>query len=275
MFRIGAFSQLTGVTIKTLRYYDRVGLLKPEQVDRFTGYRTYSLAQMDRLNRILALKDLGMSLEEIARVLVEDPDVAELRGMLRLKEAQIRQSIASEQARLERVEARLRLIESEGAHPVHEVVVREVGEIETLYHRQIIAGPQEIKPLFHALFATARTHGIVPSAPCIALYYQGEYREHNLDFALAMPVQADAPNTLPLTEGVTLCRHRLPAIRAASTLCRMRSQVDIYRANRDLSAWVAANGYRVDGGPCREVYAQTESSGDTLTFEVQLPVVAL
>ena len=91
MFRIGAFSQLTGVTIKTLRYYDSVGLLQPAEVDRFTGYRTYTLAQMDRLNRILALKDLGLSLDEIKRVLVDDPDAAELRGMLRLKRAQIHQ----------------------------------------------------------------------------------------------------------------------------------------------------------------------------------------
>jgi len=63
MFKIGEFSKLSQVTVKTLRYYDEIGLLKPAEVDRFTSYRYYSVDQLPRLNRILALKDLGLSLE--------------------------------------------------------------------------------------------------------------------------------------------------------------------------------------------------------------------
>jgi DNA-binding transcriptional MerR regulator len=62
MFKIGEFSKFSQVTVKTLRYYDQIGLLKPAEVDRFTGYRYYSVDQLPRLNRILALKDLGLSL---------------------------------------------------------------------------------------------------------------------------------------------------------------------------------------------------------------------
>ncbi len=58
MFKIGDFSRLSQVTVKALRYYDELGLLKPTHVDRFTGYRYYSATQLPRLNRILALKDL-------------------------------------------------------------------------------------------------------------------------------------------------------------------------------------------------------------------------
>lgn len=272
MFRIGAFSQLTGVTIKTLRYYDRVGLLQPAEVDRFTGYRTYTLAQMDRLNRILALKDLGLSLDEIGKLLVENPDVAELRGMLRLKRAQIRRSIADEQARLERVEARLRLIESEGALPAHEVVVRDVAALDTLHYREVIAGPWEIKPLIGRVYSAMQTARIEPTGPCVALYYQGEYREHDLDFAIALPVGKDAPDSLPLWDDQCLRRQQLPAMRAASILCHMHTQTDIYLANRDLSAWIVQNGYRVTDGPCREIYPQEQRPGEPLVFEVQLPV---
>ena len=63
MFKIGEFSKLSQVTVKTLRYYDEIGLLKPAEVDRFTSYRYYSARQLPRLHRILALKDLGLSLE--------------------------------------------------------------------------------------------------------------------------------------------------------------------------------------------------------------------
>jgi len=97
--------------VKTLRYYDEIGLLKPAQVDRFTGYRYYSEDQLPRLNRILALKDLGLSLEQIGRLLDDDLPPAQLRGMLRLKQAEIQQCVEEEQARLARVEMRLRQIE--------------------------------------------------------------------------------------------------------------------------------------------------------------------
>src|SRR5215469_16720876 len=69
--KIGEFSKLVQVSVPTLRYYDQVGLLKPVEVDRFTGYRYYSASQLPRLNRILALKGLGFSLEQIAVVLAE------------------------------------------------------------------------------------------------------------------------------------------------------------------------------------------------------------
>jgi DNA-binding transcriptional MerR regulator len=66
MIKIGDFSKLSQATVKALRLYDEMGLLKPARVDNFTGYRYYSADQLPRLNRILALKDLGFSLEQIA-----------------------------------------------------------------------------------------------------------------------------------------------------------------------------------------------------------------
>jgi DNA-binding transcriptional MerR regulator len=106
MFKIGDFSKLSRVSVKTLRYYDEVGLLKPIQIDRFTGYRFYSVDQLPRLNRILALKDLGFSLEQIGRLLDEELPPSELRGMLRLKQGELQQQVDEQQSRLARVEAR-------------------------------------------------------------------------------------------------------------------------------------------------------------------------
>lgn len=93
MIRIGDFSKLSRVTIKTLRFYGETGLLKPVSVDRFTGYRYYEFGQLPRLHRILALKDLGFSLEEIGRLLESGLSGEQMRGMLELRRTGIRQKV--------------------------------------------------------------------------------------------------------------------------------------------------------------------------------------
>ena len=70
MIRIGDFSKLSRVSVKTLRYYDEMGLLQPISVDRFTGYRLYEYSQLSVLNRILALKEIGRLLDDELRVYV-------------------------------------------------------------------------------------------------------------------------------------------------------------------------------------------------------------
>src|SRR5260221_4653105 len=97
MMRIGDFSKLSRVSIKPLRYYDEMGLLKPISIDGSTGYRSYAASQLPRLNRILALKDLGFSLQQIGQVLNEGVSSEQLHGMLRLKRAELQQQIAEEQ----------------------------------------------------------------------------------------------------------------------------------------------------------------------------------
>src|SRR5215468_6149372 len=121
MFKIGEFSKMVQVPVPTLRYYDQVGLLKPIEVDRFTGYRYYSASQLPRLHRILALKGLGFSLEQIGAVLDEGLTPEQMRGMLRLREAQIRQQLSESQSQLTEVEMRLRQIEREEIIATHDV----------------------------------------------------------------------------------------------------------------------------------------------------------
>src|SRR5215510_12388342 len=107
MFRIGEFSKLSRVSVRMLRYYDQLGLLQPSHTDPFTNYRYYSADQLLRLNRILALRDLGFSLDQIANMLDEELSQEQLKGMLRLKRAEIEQQIETEQLRMARLEARI------------------------------------------------------------------------------------------------------------------------------------------------------------------------
>ena len=126
MFRIGDFARLAQVSTRTLRLYDRLGLLKPAVVDRFTDYRFYTLDQLPRLNRILALKELGFSLEQIRRMLNEELTAEQLRGMLRMKHAEAEQQACEAQERLARLETRLKQIELEEVMPNYEIVLKKI-----------------------------------------------------------------------------------------------------------------------------------------------------
>ena len=108
MLKIGEFSKIAQVSIKTLRYYDRLGLLKPAHIDRYNSYRYYNLAQLSRLNRILALKDLDFSLDQIQELLKMDLTSTSLQNMLSHKANELRSRILDDRARLLRVESRLK-----------------------------------------------------------------------------------------------------------------------------------------------------------------------
>ncbi len=100
MFKIGEFSKISRVPVKTLRYYDEIGLLRPARTDDFTGYRYYAIEQLARLNRILALKDLGFALEQIARLLDGNLSPDHMRELLAMRQAELRERVR--QVRLER-----------------------------------------------------------------------------------------------------------------------------------------------------------------------------
>src|SRR5919112_2753712 len=97
-----------------LRHYDAIGLLRPARVDRSSGYRYYTAAQLAALNRIVALKDLGFTLDQVQTMIDQKVDPGELRGMLRMRRAQLADQMAADTARLAAVDARLRMIETEG-----------------------------------------------------------------------------------------------------------------------------------------------------------------
>src|SRR6266700_6643335 len=96
MFSIGEFSRIARVTPRQLRNYEALGLFKPQRIDPETGYRFYRALQLPRLNRIIALKELGLTLTQILRLLDENISAEEIRGMLTMRKAQIEQTLLEE-----------------------------------------------------------------------------------------------------------------------------------------------------------------------------------
>jgi DNA-binding transcriptional MerR regulator len=68
---IGEFARLGQVSVRMLRHYDEIGLLKPDSVDEWSSYRSYSPEQLSTLNRIVALKDLGLGLDQVGRIMTD------------------------------------------------------------------------------------------------------------------------------------------------------------------------------------------------------------
>ncbi|WP_240957868.1 MerR family transcriptional regulator, partial [Streptomyces barkulensis] len=95
MFTIGDFARHGRVSVRMLRHYDAIGLLRPARTDPVSGYRFYEAGQLARLNRVIALKDLGFTLEQVRTILDERPGTEELRGMLGLRRAELEEAVAA------------------------------------------------------------------------------------------------------------------------------------------------------------------------------------
>lgn len=251
MFRIGAFARICQITVKTLRYYDEIDLLKPCTIDPFTGYRYYELHQLPRLNRILALKDLGLSLDEIRRVLSDNLTPEELRGMLKLKAAEMEAQIADVQDRLAGVRARLRLIEKEHEMPEQEVVFKSVPAQRYLSFREKV---EDVPGQFARMGAALKAHRLdwVRKDRVVALYY-GPSDDSGIDMAVGIIAPDDYAGTVPMGDGATMTVGELPAVDRIACLIHKGSYSTLSETYQAFWRYIEAHGYRIVD-PCREVY---------------------
>ena len=174
MLSIGHFARHGRVSVRMLRHYDAIGLLQPAYVDQVTGYRSYDSEQLSRLNRIVALKGLGFTLRQVRSILDDEVSVEELRGMLRLRQAELQSQIATDTARLVQVEARLQIIEREGSMPADDVQIKRIPGVRVAELTATAASfePNSITPVIHPLYdelCHRLDHaGLTPIGPAIA-----------------------------------------------------------------------------------------------------------
>ena len=186
MLKIGEFSTLTQISIKTLRHYDEMGLLKPMLVDAETGYRYYSAGQLPRLHRILALKDLGFPLNRIADAIHEGVTADTLRGMLMLRRIEQEGLVQEEQERLARLKARLRLIELEGLM-TNEVVLKDLPPQWIASMRETIPAYRTISRLFGKLYGVLGPLGLEGMG--VALFHDKEFKDQDIDAEVGVYLQ--------------------------------------------------------------------------------------
>lgn len=260
MFKIGEFSRLTQVTVKALRHYDHLGLLPPAHSDPFTGYRSYSAVQLPRLNRILALKDLGLALEQIGQFLDADLSPEQLRALLTIKQSETRQRLEEENERLTRIEARLRQLAGP-AQPLYDVVVKRVTAQRVLSIRQVLPERGAIGGLFRQLHAYEQRYQWTVTDRLV-IWHDREFREAGIDAEAAF-VTADP---LPL-DGAVQARE-LPAETMACTVHTGPTET-IGQTCMALLSWIETNGYQL-AGP--ERVRAIERGGPNSTADLQVPV---
>jgi DNA-binding transcriptional MerR regulator/effector-binding domain-containing protein len=271
MFSIGEFARVGGVSIRTLRHYDETGLLRPAKVDPDTGYRSYRASQLGRLNRILAMKELGLSLTQ-ARQLLDGITLEELQGMLMLRRAQLEQELEAHKNQLLGVEARLRYIAREGAMPADDIIVKTIPAMGVVALAAPAPGwgPANIVPVVNRLRAQFDQLGIaerVKEAGPLMIFYAHD-QGSDVVVHLALPV-VEQPAGLPPPAQYLV----LPEIEAA-TAVRSGPAASIFPfVYHDLTNWIEAQGYQSEP-PGREVWINEiddVADVDQQVFEIQQP----
>ena len=271
MLKIGDFSRFAHVSVKALRYYDELGLLKPVKVDDFTGYRYYAATQLTQLHRIVALKDMGLSLEEIARLLKDDVAVAHILDLLHVKQEEQKRKLEIEAERLKRVEEWLGEVEREEKMPNFEIAIKKIEPQKVLSIRELLPDYSHIGRLFQKMEGyLTQSGGQVAGAPLV-IYYDEGFKEKDADVELIFPIFKEVPS-----KGEIICKE-LPGYERMATTIHKGAYDAVGSAYAALGKWIETNGYQTIG-PCREIYYTDPRSGTPVNeyiMEVQLPVAKI
>lgn len=278
MFTIGDFAKHGRVSVRMLRHYDAIGLLHPARVDPASGYRSYEAGQLARLNRVIALKELGFTLEQVGSILDESVSAEELRGMLRLRQAELESAMAAAAARLTQVETRLRIIENEGTMSSIDIVVKSLPPVR-LAELSGVAGSYEgqdigpaIGPLYDELCRRVEAAGVTPTAPGIAYYEDAGDPER----PGAVLVHAGLPVAASVRAedlGGEVRIVVLPAVERAATVVHRGSMDSVLPTAQALAQWIDASGER-SAGYAREVALAVPEDRDQWVTELQEPLGA-
>ena len=266
MYYIGEFSRMGQTTVKTLHYYDRIGLLRPEATDAVTGYRLYTTRQLIQLHRIQSLRQAGLSVDEVQSVIAGEAmrPILERRQTILAREREERESM------LNRIAFILSNQEKE-FFMNYQVTIKDIPSCIVYTKRMTVP---DYGAYFEVLPALGRAvmqanPGLECATPeyCFISYLDGEYKESdiNIEYNEAVTTFGNEVDGIFFRE--------LPAVHVA-TVMHKGSYADLPQAYAFLMEWVEKNGYRVAVSP-RESYIDgiwnQKEEADWLT-EIQIPI---
>ncbi len=273
MFRIGEFSRIARVSGRLLRYYDSIGLLSPRRIDPATGYRYYAADQLGQLNRILALKDLGLSLDQVARMVREEVSPDEIRGMLMLKKAELERTLSEEAARLRHIESRLLQIDEQGGLKDYDIIVKSVAAQPYLSMRRTFADMTEVVAALRGIVSAVRQRMSDNLRGDLTVIAYSDFDDENLDLEIGFVLEGEPARAIKIP-GIELTMNELPAVATLATLVRAGPTHQAHIAFGALGLWMEANEYRIDG-PSREIFLELpfqRPDREDSVMEIQFPV---
>jgi effector-binding domain-containing protein len=270
MFKIGDFSRLTKVSVKALRYYDELELLRPIKVDEWTGYRYYSASQLPRLNKIITLKDLGFTLNQIVNMVDSDLSVEVLTSMLSSRKKELEETIKLEHEKLRKIEYLLSSLSKEEDITMlnHDVIIKKVEPLPIASIRDIIPSYSQQQHLWMEVAEYLQKENIKILPPCLVIYYDPGFKESQVDIEVAEHVNQTAAGNGRVTF------RTLEAVEDMACIVHKGSYETIYKSYGIIMKWIEDNGYKVTG-PNRELYLEGEwsvSTPEEYITEIQIPV---
>lgn len=263
-YKIGLFSKMNRVTIKALRHYDEIGLLPPAFIEKFTGYRYYASAQLPILHQILALREMGFSLDEIKQVQGGIPE----KELLQKKRLEIINKIAAETLRLSQVESYL--IKNDESVGEYHVILKELPQVIVASMRTVISGYSSLFDIIPPMGAEMERLGCICAVPeyCFNIYHDGEYRETDVDVEICEAVTEKKADSEMLTFKV------INRVENAACVLHKGPYEGFPKAYNAILKWVEDNDYEITDNP-RESYIDgvwnKDSAEDWLT-EIQFPI---
>ena len=278
MFRIGEFSKIAQVSKRLLQYYDKIGLFKPEQIDEENGYRYYSSLQLPRLNKILVLKELGLTLEQITQLMNDSVSIEEIRGMLTLKKKQVEQRVQEEMMQLRYISSRLEQIDTQGTMPGYDVVLKSFPTQRILTVREVLPYISGFYGLMYemSLLLPRMVH---PDSinHMIAFIHDDGWEDQEVDAEVGYILNDAAEHSIVTvdgldTDGYDVQIRTLPAVETMATAIRVGPGELGSACYHALAQWIEENGYQVVG-PGWEVFLQFQRGRKKeMVAEIQLPI---
>ena len=268
MFRIGEFSKLTQVAIRMLRYYDEAGLLKPAEIDSWTGYRLYSADQIARLNQIVFLRDSGFQVAEIENLLNNwSPDF--IMAQLEYKKKEIEKNIQEDQKKLDNISIASKdlLQEKSGMH--YQVTIKNIPSYSVLSLRRILPDYYGEGLLWKEMTAFAEENNLTFSNNTFTIYHDPEYKTKDIDMEICAYIDNPGENK----DGFVF-RNTEPVPYMASTMITGSFYLinDAYLA---LANWLQKNSKYHMSGTSRQIVHRgpwNEEDPEQYLIEIQIPL---
>lgn len=280
MLKIGDFSKIGRVSIRMLRHYDQLGLLKPAYVDSESGYRRYSIDQLPRLNRIIFLKDIGFSLNEINGMIDHKISVNEMKTMLKKRQKDLEHEIDIAHKNLNTVLDRLKTIENEGEIPEYDVTVKSTDGYTIASLRGIVPHIRDMERyccnMYAKLYKELDRQNVSYTGPEITYYHNEEYSETDLDMEAGIVIGNGKCDGQRIRDHDLQIRNISPEDRVASLIYSGPFK-GLEVAVIELLKWVGMNNWEINGevrelhlsGPAHANGKVRESS----IIELQIPII--
>lgn len=238
---IGEFSRLTQVTTKTLRHYDKLGLLVPNEVDKWSRYRYYDVAQMQQLNAILRLKDLGFSLEEIGDLLDEGTHTPSLEQIEAKKESMSRQlkELARKLGVLQQWGESIRHVNS-----MEGITIQTLPSIIVASYRRILKHREDLTPIFtKTINPEVQRIGCKRTLPIYGfmIEHEKEYKTENIDIEYCLQVDEMYSDTSIIKF------KRLPEVPMAVCLKHVGTYDTFPESFAEVMRYIETHGYKLAG----------------------------